>query len=89
MHKYFELKPPKVKATEQDQLNSDGEDPELMAFADKAIEDKMKELQSGSGMVDDSDELSIDYSEKDQEEGEEDDDDFFGGEGLSDVDLGD
>jgi hypothetical protein len=61
MHKYFEMKPPKVKGTEQEQeLDSEGEDPEMNAFADKAIEDKMRELQRGSGIVDeDSDDLDI------------------------------
>jgi hypothetical protein len=44
MHKYFELKPPKVKKEDQTVLNSDGEDPALVAFADEAIENKMKEL---------------------------------------------
>lgn len=34
MHKYFEMKPPKVKATEQENLNSEGEDQDLEAFAD-------------------------------------------------------
>lgn len=93
MHKYFEMKPPKIKATEQEgELNSDGEDPELAAFADRAIENKMKELQRGSGMVEDDDEdLSIEYSDQDQDEDVEDEsgDEMFGGEGLSDVDLGD
>lgn len=86
MHKYFKLKPPKVKMEEQTELNSDGEDPALVAFADEAIENKMKEFQAGSGIIDDSDDISIDYSG--QEEGEASDSDFFGGEGLSDVDLG-
>ena len=44
LHKYFEMKPPKVKAAEQDNLNSEGEDQDLEAFADQAIEDKMREL---------------------------------------------
>lgn len=48
MHKYFEMKPPKIKEKAAEQLESDldeeGQDPELEAFADKAIEDKMREL---------------------------------------------
>lgn len=53
----------------------------------------MRELQSGSGAVDDSDEeLDIQYSDEDSAEGEagaNDDGDFFDGEeGLSDVDIG-
>lgn len=44
LHKYFEMKPPKIKSKTGLELNEDGEDAELEAFADKAIEDKMKEL---------------------------------------------
>lgn len=91
MHKYFEMKPPKIskKTAEEDHMNSEGEDPELDAFADQAIEDKMKELNQGQGIDDEDDEsLDIQYSEEDEddnlaagdsdaEEGEEQDDDFF------------
>jgi hypothetical protein len=38
------MKPPKIKGKTGLELNEDGEDAELEAFADKAIEDKMKEL---------------------------------------------
>lgn len=69
MHKYFEMKPPKVKSGtehDSDELLDDNEDPELAAFADKAIEDKMRELQAGSGIIDeDDDDLSIQYSDSD------------------------
>lgn len=75
MTKYFEMKPPKIsKKTDidDDMLNSDGEDEELEAFADKAIEDKMRELNRGTGMPDDSDEeLDIDYSEDGKDEGQD------------------
>jgi len=59
MHKFFEKKPPKIKqktaAEDSDLLNSDGDDPDMDTFADKAIEDKMRELNAGAGLGDESD----------------------------------
>ena len=67
------------------------EDPSLEEFANKLIEDKMKQIQAGSGIKDDSDEeLDIEYTESEEEDGQEEgqEEDFFDGEQLSDVDIG-
>jgi len=95
MHKYFEKKPPKIKQTktqdDDDDLRSaddeegeaEIEDGSLDAFADQVIEDKMKELNRGAGLNEDSEDDELMYSDADDEEGESeaagDDDEFFDG----------
>lgn len=49
------MKPPKIKVQTDQEVNSDGDDIAMEEFADKAVEDKMKDLQRGSGVIDESD----------------------------------
>ena len=94
MTKYFEMKPPKIQQKTDANSDAGGSDAELDEFADKVIEDKMREIQKTQGVnPDESDEsLDIKYSDDDdsmQGNSEEGEDDFFGGEdSLSDVDIG-
>lgn len=100
MHKYFEKKPPKIKQKTETQINSDGEevDPEMEAFAERAIEEKMDELNRGTGF-DSEDDYDFGASEGGEDDLDEDDeliggdddqdqDDFFANEDLDEVDLG-
>ncbi|TNV85590.1 hypothetical protein FGO68_gene17657 [Halteria grandinella] len=102
LYKYFQTRGPRLtkKGGEEDSegdediemadVNSDSdEDPELKAFADKAIKDKMRELNGGEGSdsddlsaLEDDDELNQDSEEEGDDEDMEDDDgdDFFDGE---------
>ena len=91
------MKPPKISKTERtsdEEIEVDeDEDPSMETFANKLIEDKMKQIQAGSGIKDESDEdLDIEYTESEDEDAKEDgseqEGDFFDGEGLSDVDIG-
>ena len=95
LYKYMTMKPPRASKTEKtpgDEIDGDeDEDPSLEEFANKLIEDKMKQIQAGSGIKDDSDEeLDIQYTESEEEDGQEEgqEEDFFDGEQLSDVDIG-
>ena len=62
------MKPPKIKLQTDQEVNSDGDDIAMEEFADKAVEDKMKDLQRGSGVIDESDDdVDIEYSENESE----------------------
>ena len=62
------MKPPKIKVQTDQEVNSDGDDIAMEEFADKAVEDKMKDLQRGSGVIDESDDdVDIEYSENESE----------------------
>ena len=62
------MKPPKIKVQTDQEVNSDGDDIAMEDFADKAVEDKMKDLQRGSGVIDESDDdVDIEYSENESE----------------------
>lgn len=74
MHKYFEKKPPKVRRQDEE-----SGDESLDAFADKIIEDKMKELNRGAGLNENSDDDEISDGQE-EGEGELDDEDFYGDE---------
>ena len=99
LYKYMTMKPPKINKTGKKEDDMDGdedEDPSLEEFANKIIEDKMKQIQAGSGIQGESDEeLDIEYTESEDEdvndgkmEDSEQGEDFFEGEELSDVDFG-
>jgi hypothetical protein len=112
LYKYFQAKGPRVTKkggiedsegdediSMADAVSDSDEDPELKAFADKAIKDKMRELNGGESdgdsddevlsALEDDDELNQDSEDDDDEEMEEDDEgDFFEGEDdLQDVNL--
>ena len=62
------MKPPKITVQTDQEVNSDGDDFAMEEFADKAVEDKMKDLQRGSGVIDESDDdVDIEYSENESE----------------------
>ena len=71
LYKYMTMKPPKISKTEKTPDELDGEedeDPSLEAFANKIIEDKMKQIQAGSGLQGESDdELDIEYTESEDD----------------------
>lgn len=82
MHKYFEKNPPKIKEkkTDSDDEEQNGdeeegeidiEDGSLDAFADKVIEDKMRELNRGAGLNEDSEDDDLLYADSDNEDGEQ------------------